>query len=249
MRARVSGLVEALATDARSDVDAATARHQLQGYRAAMDVGRGPLCFGRIDTDDRETWYVGRRHVEDERGAPVVVDWRAGIAIPFYRATFRDPLGLHGRRRFVLEGRELVSLFEEDFDDPDSAHHATGVADPLLAELDRARTGEMRDIVATIQAEQDVVIRAPLDQLLVVQGGPGHGQDRRRPPPRRAAPLRPSRGARARRRARRRAEPAVPPLHRPGAALAGRGGGRADDAGRPRRGRCRRSRTRTPRPP
>lgn len=176
MRGRVEGLVDALEVDARDDVDAATARHQLRGYRAAMDTGRGPLCFGRIDTDDVETWYIGRRHVEDGRGNPVVVDWRAGVAIPFYRATFRDPLGLHARRRFVLEGRELVGLFDEDFDDPDSAHHATGVADPLLAELDRARTGEMRDIVATIQAEQDVVIRAPLDQLLVVQGGPGTGK-------------------------------------------------------------------------
>ena len=114
--------------------------------------------------------------MEDGGGEPIVVDWRAGVAIPFYRATFRDPLGLHARRRFVLEGRELVGLFDEDFDDPDSAHHATGVADPLLAELDRARTGEMRDIVATIQAEQDVVIRAPLDQLLIVQGGPGTGK-------------------------------------------------------------------------
>lgn len=176
MRARVEGLVDALEIDARDDVDAATARHQLRGYRLALDTGRGPLCFGRIDTDGAETWYVGRRHVEDGRGNPVVVDWRAGVAIPFYRATFRDPLGLHARRRFVLEDRELVGLFDEDFDDPDSAHHATGVADPLLAELDRARTGEMRDIVATIQAEQDVVIRAPLDQLLVVQGGPGTGK-------------------------------------------------------------------------
>jgi DNA helicase IV len=176
MRARVSGLVDVLAVDARSDVDAATARHQLQGYRTALDGGRGPLCFGRIDNDDGERWYVGRRHVEDDHGDPVVVDWRAGVAIPFYRATFRDPLGLHLRRRFVLEDRELVGIFDEDFDDPDSAHHATGVADPLLAELDRARTGEMRDIVATIQAEQDVVIRAPLDQLLIVQGGPGTGK-------------------------------------------------------------------------
>jgi len=175
MRARVSGLIEGLAVDARSDVDAATARHQLRGYRAQMDVS-GPLCFGRIDEETGERWYVGRRHVEDGRGAPVVVDWRAGVAVPFYRATFRDPQGLHLRRRFVLEDRELVGLFEEDFDDPDSAHHATGVADPLLAELDRARTGQMRDIVATIQAEQDVVIRAPLDQLLIVQGGPGTGK-------------------------------------------------------------------------
>ncbi len=176
MEARVSGLIDRLELDARADVDAATARHQLQGYRAALQAGRGPLCFGRIDEETGDRHYIGRRHVEDGHGDPVVVDWRASVAIPFYRATFRDPLGLHLRRRFVLEGRQLVGLFDEDFEDPDSAHHASGVADPLLAELDRARTGEMRDIVATIQAEQDTVIRAPLDQLLIVQGGPGTGK-------------------------------------------------------------------------
>ena len=106
----------------------------------------------------------------------MVVDWRAGVATPFYRATFADPLGLARRRRFAMEGRQLVELFDEDFADPDSAHRASGIPDPLLAELDRSRTGQMRDIVATIQAEQDLVIRAPLDLLLVVQGGPGTGK-------------------------------------------------------------------------
>ena len=85
-------------------------------------------------------------------GAPVVVDWRAGVATPFYRATLADPLGLHLRRRFVFNGRELADVFEEDFDDPDSLAGSGGVPDPLLAELGRARTGQMRDIVATIQA-------------------------------------------------------------------------------------------------
>jgi DNA helicase IV len=98
------------------------------------------------------------------------------VATPFYRATFADPLGLKRRRRFALEGRTIVDLFDEDFADPASAHGASGIPDPLLAELDRSRTGAMRDIVATIQAEQDVVIRAPLDLLLIVQGGPGTGK-------------------------------------------------------------------------
>ncbi len=80
------------------------------------------------------------------------------------------------RRRFVFNGRELADVFEEDFDDPDSLAGSGGVPDPLLAELGRARTGQMRDIVATIQGEQDTIIRAPLETCLVVQGGPGTGK-------------------------------------------------------------------------
>ncbi|HEY1280058.1 MAG TPA: ATP-binding domain-containing protein, partial [Acidimicrobiales bacterium] len=154
----------------------AAVQQSMLRYRAALDVGARSLCFGRIDEDRGDRWYIGRRHVEDDRGQPVVVDWRAGVATPFYRATFADPLGLERRRRFALEGRTIVDLFDEDFADPASAHGASGIPDPLLAELDRSRTGAMRDIVATIQAEQDVVIRAPLDLLLIVQGGPGTGK-------------------------------------------------------------------------
>src|SRR6185295_7742389 len=95
------------------------------------------------------------------------------------RATLADPLGLHFRRRFVFNGRELADVFEEDFDDPDSLAGSGGVPDPLLAELGRARTGQMRDIVATIQGEQDTIIRAPLETCLVVQGGPGTGKTAR----------------------------------------------------------------------
>ena len=136
------------------------------------------LSFGRLDDEDGDTWYVGRRHVEDARGDAVVVDWRAEVATPFYRATAVDAQGLRRRRRFMMTGHRLDDLFDEVFDDPDSvdaAHHG-GIPDPLLAELERERTGEMRDIVATIAGEQDVVIRAPLDTCLVVQGGPGTGK-------------------------------------------------------------------------
>ena len=111
-------------------------------------------------------------------GEPVVVDWRAPVAVPFYRATFHDTLGLRRRRRFILDSRELVDLIEEDFEHPDSSALAAagGLPDPLLAELGRARTGTMRDIVATIAGEQDRIIRAPLDVPIVVQGGPGTGK-------------------------------------------------------------------------
>ena len=91
-----------------------------------------------------------------------MVDWRAPVSVPFYRATVQDPFGLKRRRRFSIEGHHLLDILDEVFDDPDSmlSGMAGGIADPLLAELERARTGEMRDIVATIQAEQDVVVRA-----------------------------------------------------------------------------------------
>jgi DNA helicase IV len=127
--------------------------------------------FGRIDE-----WYIGRRHIEDDRHDPVVVDWRAPIAAPFYRATSVDPLGVAFRRRFTLDDGELIAYLDEHLDDPDEGEVAGGIPDPVLAEIGAERTGAMREIVATIQGEQDVVIRSPLDQVLVVQGGPGTGK-------------------------------------------------------------------------
>ena len=135
--------------------------------------------FGRIDTVDGggpERWYIGRRHIEDDDHDPVVVDWRAPIAAPFYRATGADPLGVALRRRFTLDDGEITAYLDEHLDDPDAADVASGIPDPVLAEIGAERTGAMREIVATIQAEQDLVIRAPIDQVLVVQGGPGTGK-------------------------------------------------------------------------
>lgn len=165
------GATQAAATEADSEVAAFHLRRRLESLAERDDA----LAFGRIDQDG-ERWYVGRRHVEDEAGTPLVVDWRAPVSVPFYRATVHDPLGLDRRRRFLTEGRELLDILEEDFSDPDRALLSGGIPDPLLAELERERTGSMRDIVATIAAEQDEVIRAPLDRLLVVQGGPGTGK-------------------------------------------------------------------------
>ncbi len=167
-----------LSDSAAQATDWAVAQAHLQRRLQSLDTEVDGLSFGRLDAESGETWYVGRRHVEDERGDPVVVDWRAPISTPFYRATAADPMDLARRRRFVMTKRQVDDLFDEVFDDPDSvdaAHHG-GIPDPLLAELERARTGEMRDIVATIAAEQDVVIRAELDTCLVVQGGPGTGK-------------------------------------------------------------------------
>lgn len=162
---------ESAATEADSEVS----RWHLRRRLASLAAREGLPAFGRID-EGPDRWYVGRRHVEDERGEPMVVDWRAPVSVPFYRATVHDPLGLDARRRFTAEGDRLVDILEEDFTDPDGSAVAGGIPDPLLAELDRERTGAMRDIVATIAAEQDEVIRTPLDRLLVVQGGPGTGK-------------------------------------------------------------------------
>jgi DNA helicase IV len=176
MQARTARTVEA--TDAATEVDAMIAKAHLKHRLRSLAADVPALSFGRLDDEPGDTWYVGRRHVEDDRGDPVVVDWRADVATPFYRATAVDPQGLRRRRRFLMTGHRVDDLFDEVFDDPDSvdaAHHG-GIPDPLLAELERERTGEMRDIVATIAAEQDVIIRAPLGTCLVVQGGPGTGK-------------------------------------------------------------------------
>jgi DNA helicase IV len=162
--------------------DSALIQHRLSERLAAVAESKSPLTFGRIGeaiygSADPMTHYIGRRHVEDANGDPVVVDWRAPVAAPFYRATFADPQGLDTRSRFALEQRTIVGSFDEDFTDPDGeASGSGGVPDPLLVELERGRTGAMRDIVATIQAEQDAIIRAPFADLVVVQGGPGTGK-------------------------------------------------------------------------
>ena len=138
--------------------------------------------FGRITEEgpaprtNGDTWYVGRRHIENDQHDPVVIDWRAPIAAPFYRATHADPFGLAHRRRFMLAEGEITAYLDEQLDDPDHEAAGSGIPDPVLAEIGAARTGAMREIVATIQAEQDEVIRAPIGQCLVVQGGPGTGK-------------------------------------------------------------------------
>jgi DNA helicase IV len=176
MRTRAAGNESRQADVARGGgLEAAVLHWHLQKRLAALDDTPAALCFGRLDHDNGDSLYVGRRHVEDPNGDPVVIDWRARASTPFYRATWADPMGLDRRRRFSVDERTITAIFDEDFTDPDSVGGG-GLPDPLLAELERARTGEMRDIVATIQAEQDVVIRAPLEDLIVVQGGPGTGK-------------------------------------------------------------------------
>ena len=159
------------------EVDAAILRAHFADRATSLTRAlSASLCFGRID-DPEARHYIGHTHIEDEAREPVVIDWRARAAIPFYRATVADSMELTIRRRFILEDRILIDILEEDFDDPGSTvAGAGGVPDPLLAELGRSRTGRMRDIVATIQGEQDEVIRAGMEECLIVQGGPGTGK-------------------------------------------------------------------------
>jgi DNA helicase IV len=161
-----------------------------------LDLGDAALVFGRIDRhaegpDAIESFHIGRLAVADENREPVVVDWRAPVAEPFYRATGREPMGLARRRHFAVHGRTLLGLEDELFgeghigigheDDVDSdavVQPGTGLRgySTLLASLERGRTGQLGDIVATIQSEQDEIIRSPQHGVLVVQGGPGTGK-------------------------------------------------------------------------
>lgn len=158
-----------------------------------LQLGDAALCFGRIDRkvedeliadgNDIESFYIGRIAVSDENQEPIIVDWRAPIAEPFYRATGRQPMGLSRRRHFATRGRQLLGVEDELFGDsleslgiesaPENPIRGQGA---LFTALETARTGRLGDIVATIQGEQDEIIRAPLPGVLVVQGGPGTGK-------------------------------------------------------------------------
>ena len=175
MRQRAEQLLQDLIGAGNPDLDYVAALSRRVNLLA--DSPR-PLLFGRIDEDEGPTWHIGRRHVEDARSDPVVVDWRAPVAVPFYRASAKDALGLARRRQIMVDRRSVVAVADDLFGAADAGTGSTRLrgGDALLAELERARTGEMLDIVATIQAEQDEIIRAPLGQLLTVQGGPGTGK-------------------------------------------------------------------------
>jgi DNA helicase IV len=145
---------------------------------AALDVAKDRLLVGRLDLADGTCLYVGRLAVADEDGDPLVVDWRAPAAEPFYRALPHDPMGVVRRRHFRWQHGELVGLDDEVFDvgaASEGGLHLVGEG-ALMAALDAPRTGRMQDVVATIQAEQDVVIRRPRSGVTVVQGAPGTGK-------------------------------------------------------------------------
>ncbi|MFJ4717513.1 HelD family protein [Streptomyces sp. NPDC088785] len=151
------------------------------GLLAALNAVDGSLCFGRIDLTDGVAHHIGRIGIreDDTEHTPILIDWRAPVARPFYLATGHTPMGLRRRRHLTTEGRTVTELHDEILDLGDDER--TGFEDPsgdavLLAALNSARTGRMGDIVQTIQAEQDRIIRHDHRGVLVVEGGPGTGK-------------------------------------------------------------------------
>lgn len=152
--------------------------------KALADLSDTPLFFGRLnylhapgaeraEGAEGEQFYIGRRHVHDADGDPMVIDWRAPVSQPFYRASKKDPLDISLRRRFGYTGGELTAYEDEHLMDP---AEAAATSKLLQQEIERPRVGPMRDIVATIQPEQDEIVRSGLGGTVCVQGGPGTGK-------------------------------------------------------------------------
>ncbi|WP_432118631.1 HelD family protein [Streptomyces sp. bgisy032] len=188
--------VEALdITDVTANwVNAAALAHQIdERIKALADLSDTPLFFGRLDylhapgseraegaEGERpqpeaayQTLHIGRRHVHDHDGDPMVIDWRAPVSQPFYRASKKDPMGIALRRRFGYTGGDLTAYEDEHLSDPAEAARTSKL---LQREIERPRVGPMRDIVATIQPEQDEIVRSGLAGTVCVQGGPGTGK-------------------------------------------------------------------------
>jgi DNA helicase IV len=160
------------------------ARQIGERIKALADLSDTPLFFGRLDYlhspgvdlaegADGERFYIGRRHVHDHDGDPMVIDWRAPVSQPFYRASKKDPLDVGLRRRFGYTRGEITAYEDEHLSDPDEAAATSKL---LQQEIERPRVGPMRDIVATIQPEQDEIVRSGLGGTVCVQGGPGTGK-------------------------------------------------------------------------
>ncbi|WSW02035.1 AAA family ATPase [Streptomyces sp. NBC_01006] len=152
--------------------------------KALADLAHTPLFFGRLnylhapgadlaEGAEGEQFYIGRRHVHDADGDPMVIDWRAPVSQPFYRASKNDPQDIALRRRFGYTGGELTAYEDEHLSDPSER---AAVSKLLQQEIERPRVGPMRDIVATIQPEQDEIVRSGLSGSVCVQGGPGTGK-------------------------------------------------------------------------
>ncbi|MFF1790320.1 HelD family protein [Kitasatospora sp. NPDC058243] len=166
-------------------VSAAVLQNQIEARIAALaDLSHTPLFFGRLDYlhaiseelsegGGGENFYIGRRHVHDADGDPMVIDWRAPVSQPFYRATRTEPLDVERRRRFGYTAGELTAYEDEHLSDPAEADTASAL---LAAEIEKPRVGPMRDIVATIQPEQDEIVRSDVTGTICVQGAPGTGK-------------------------------------------------------------------------
>jgi DNA helicase IV len=162
------------ATSQASTVEASTVGASTVG---ASTAGAGAPADGDDTSFAGEEFHIGRRHVHDGAGLAVVVDWRAPVSRPFYRASQTEPMGLSLRRRFGFSGAELTAYEDERFS-PDGTLSATPAPSSriLIEEIERPRSGPMRDIVATIQPDQDDIVRSAVEQTVCVQGAPGTGK-------------------------------------------------------------------------
>jgi hypothetical protein len=150
--------------------------HRASAQLAAIDAEAEGLVFGRLDFDDGETYHIGRLGLRDDDHEPLLVDWRAPAAEPFYRATSGQPLGVVRRRVIICRGPRVIDL-DDDVLVPDAVDDLAVLGEgALLAALRRSRGGHMRDIVTTIQREQDEAIRAPARGVTLITGGPGTGK-------------------------------------------------------------------------
>ncbi|MGW2253818.1 HelD family protein [Kitasatospora sp. NPDC001660] len=183
-------------------VSAVVLQNQIEARIAALaDLADTPLFFGRLDylhaiseelgegtrgaarsapteggggrRAGGENFYIGRRHVHDADGDPMVIDWRAPVSQPFYRASRTEPMAVERRRRFGYTGGELTAYEDEHLTDPTEADTTSAL---LAAEIEKPRVGPMRDIVATIQPEQDEIVRSDVTGTICVQGAPGTGK-------------------------------------------------------------------------
>ncbi len=162
--------------DAVSEAYLASSLHKR--VQALTDDPATPLFFGRLDLAETsehgdERFYIGRRHVHDDAGDPVVVDWRADVSTPFYRATRTEPMHVGLRRRFGFDRGRITAYEDEHLLDKTEASRNSRI---VAAEIEKPRVGPMRDIVATIQPEQDVIVRADVTETICVQGAPGTGK-------------------------------------------------------------------------
>jgi DNA helicase IV len=161
----------------RAERDAFDALHTER--LAQLQAVEDRLSFGRLDLTTGQRRYIGRLGLSDDSQSQLLIDWRAPAAATFYQATAAAPGGVARRRHLNTKGRTVVGLDDELLDasalDDQELRTITGEG-ALMTALTAHRTGHMRDIVATLQAEQDQIVRAPLSGVLVVQGGPGTGK-------------------------------------------------------------------------
>ncbi len=178
---RMAGVLQQTGGTHQARVERETFSAMYLQQLAQLDAAENGLCFGRLEFADGELRYIGRIgiHADSDDYAQLLMDWRADAARPFYLATAASPGDVRVRRHIKSRGRKIASLDDEVLDltvaDPSRHEGLTGES-ALLAALGASRTGSMADIVETIQAEQDVIIRAPMAGALVVQGGPGTGK-------------------------------------------------------------------------